>query len=141
MMLGDLSKTTFLLKQILLDRGLADRVDLASQANQVIDLISQSKPYDLIVINLLDIWEQGIQLTFWLDKQSVSCPVVLLLPSGSPVLALKDPFIALAAPLSLPDFAEGVWAVLRPGDHSQRLQEVMEDNNRAIGPARCINLN
>ncbi len=141
MMLGDLSETTLLLKQTLLDRGPAERVDLASQVNQVIDLINQSDSYDLIVVNLLDIWEQGIQLTFWLDEQSISCPVVLVLPSESPALALKAPFIALPAPLSLPDFVEGVWAALQPANHSQPLQGTMEDNNRAIGPARCINLN
>ncbi len=141
MMLGDLSETTLLLKQTLLDRGPAERVDLASQVNQVIDLINQSDSYDLIVINLLDIWEQGIQLTFWLDEQAVSCPVVLVLPPELPALALKDPFIALTAPLSLPDFAEGVWAALQPANHIQPWPGTMEDNNRPMEPARCASLN
>ncbi len=104
----------FFLKETLLTEGLSNHVDLISQANQAINLIYHSTPYDLVVINLAEAWEQGVQLGFWLSQKDVSCPVILIVPPETDYpLPLNTPFCILSAPLSLHNFAASVRAIFQ----------------------------
>ncbi len=105
----------FFLKETLLTEGLSNHVDLVSQADQAINLIHNSThPYDLVVINLAEAWEQGVQLGFWLSQKAVSCPVILIVPPETDYpLPLNTPFCVLSAPLSLHNFAASVRAIFQ----------------------------
>ncbi len=105
----------FFLKETLLTEGLSQHVDLVSQAEQAISLIYHSTPpYDLVVINLAEAWEQGVQLGFWLSQKNVSYPIILIAPPETDYpLPLNTPFCILSAPLSLHNFAASVRAILQ----------------------------
>ncbi len=107
---------SFFLKETLLAEGLADRIHLISQARQAIDLL-RCLPYDLIVINLVEAWEQGLQLSLWLSQYTSACPTILIIPSDlDRPLPANGSFIILTEPLSLHDFAARARAALEPND-------------------------
>jgi DNA-binding response OmpR family regulator len=105
---------SFFLKETLLAEGLADSVTLVNQANQAIDLL-RSLPYDLVVINLVEAWEQGLRLSFWLSQYDSSCPTILIIPLDlDRALPTNGAFNILTEPLSLRDFAAEVRVILQP---------------------------
>ena len=71
LMLEGSNGQAFFLKETLLAEGLADRVDLISRADQTVDVMQPANPYDLVVINLAEAWEQGIQLAICLGQQAL----------------------------------------------------------------------
>lgn len=104
---------SFFLKETLLAEGLADRVDLVSRAEQAIAVMDHSNPYNLVVINLVEAWEQGMQLGFWLTQKAATCPVILIVPPESSESVIENaPFMVLSAPLSLHDFTKAVRTAL-----------------------------
>jgi hypothetical protein len=117
-MLEGSSGHAFFLKETLLADGLADQVDLISRAEQSIDVMQPVNPYDLVVINLAEAWEQGIQMAYCLSRQAVTCPIVLIVASDStPPLPARGRFITLFTPLSLRGFSRGVRAALQTINH------------------------
>ncbi len=105
---------SFFLKETLLAEGLADHVDLVSRADQAVDLICHASSYDLIVINLVEAWAEGMQLGFWLSQQTPPCPTLLIVPVElDQFLPSTTPFVVLSVPLSLHDFATTVRATLQ----------------------------
>jgi hypothetical protein len=106
---------SFFFKETLLGEGLADQVDLIGRADQAIDLLSEDDAYCLVVINLVEAWEQGIQLGLWLSQQKLECPTILII---SPELNHPFPFnevsVLLSEPVSLRDFADTVRNILDP---------------------------
>ncbi len=105
---------SFFLKETLLAEKLADGVTLVNQAIQAIDLL-RSLPYDLVVINLVEAWEQGLHLSFWLSQYDSSCPIILIIPSDlDRPLPTNGSFNILTEPLSLRDFAAEVRVILQP---------------------------
>ena len=103
---------SFFLREILLDQGLVSHVDLVAQAEQAIKKIDGSNPYDLVVINLVDAWEQGTELGAWLSQLPVCGAIVLIVPAESLPHPFKAPFKAISTPLSLQDFTECVQSAL-----------------------------
>ena len=104
----------FFLKETLLADGLADQVDLISRAEQAVDLIEPSNCYDLIVINLAEAWEQGLNMAHCLSRQAVTCPIILIVASDStPPLPARGRFIVLFTPVSLRGFSRAARAVLQ----------------------------
>ena len=101
---------SFFLHESLLGYGLADCVETVHKADEAIDLICESGPFSLVVINLAEAWEQGIHLGFWLKQQAFNCPIILITPQEQhqPVPFLSTPFIVLPASLSLEDFIRTV---------------------------------
>jgi DNA-binding NtrC family response regulator len=115
---------SFFFKETLLAEGLADQVDLVSWADEAIEMIRQSI-YDLVVINLVEAWEQGMQLSLWLSQHPSLCPTILVISSDlDRPLTSNGSFIILTEPLSLRDFATSVQAVLQPttGNNSPGVQ-------------------
>ncbi|MBV7329972.1 hypothetical protein KFU94_17350 [Chloroflexi bacterium TSY] len=103
----------FFLQEALLEKRLADQVDLVGRGSEGIEQISKSDSYDLVVINLVDAWEQSIELGFWLSQQPSSCPVILVVaPELSDSLPSDPRFLVLSAPVSLNDFIKSVRTVL-----------------------------
>jgi DNA-binding NtrC family response regulator len=122
MMLAGANGVSFFLHEALLGYGLVDRVDTVSSTDEAINLIRESEPFSLVVINLGESWEQGMELGFWLKQQPASCPVILITPT-EPVGSLPligAPFILLPAPLSLDDFIRTVRAALPEKAVSQK---------------------
>jgi len=116
MMLEGSGGLSFFFQETLLEHGLAKQVDRVSQAEQAIRLIKQmegSHPYNLVIIDLVESWEEGMQLGFWLNQHPLSCPIILILPPETSAAPLtKAPFVAVSAPFSLNDFTNRVRAVL-----------------------------
>ena len=105
---------SFFFKEILLAEELADHVDLISRADQAIDLIRHSV-YDLVVINLVEAWEQGMKLGLWLSQRPDHCPTLLIISSDlDRPLPANGSFIILSEPLSLRGFTASVRAILQP---------------------------
>ncbi len=106
---------SFFFKETLLGEGLAEQVDLTSRADQAIDLIHSAEPYDLIVINLVEAWEQGMRLGLWLSQQALPTATVLIISSelDRPIPAIGASMV-LSEPVSLREFADCVRAVLDP---------------------------
>ena len=105
---------SFFFRETLLAKKLADRVDLVSRADQAIELI-RCFIYDLVVINLVEAWEQGIQLSLWLIQHPAICPTILIISLElDRALPSNGSFIVLTEPLSLRDFAASVRHVLQP---------------------------
>jgi len=96
----------FFLKETLLSKGIVDRVDLVSRAEQVIDRLYHNNPYNLIVINLAEAWEQSTQLGCWLTRQPTIPATICIVPPDleQPSFPL-DSFVVLSTPLSLQHFA------------------------------------
>jgi DNA-binding response OmpR family regulator len=116
---------SFFFKETLLAEGLADQVDLVSWADEAIEMIRQSI-YDLVVINLVEAWEQGMQLSLWLSQHPSLCPTILVISSDlDRPLTSNGSFIILTEPLSLRDFAASVQVVLQPttGNNSPGIQK------------------
>ncbi|MCI0395706.1 MAG: hypothetical protein L0332_25200 [Chloroflexi bacterium] len=114
MMLEGSSGFSFFLQEALLGQGLADQVVLASRADQAIDLLNQAGPYDLVIIDLVESWEQGMQLGFWLSDQQRPAHKVIIISSPEAV-QLPDrntPFTILCPPLSLQEFTDSVRLAL-----------------------------
>ena len=113
---------SFFLKETLLAEKLAGEVDLVSQADRAIDMIGHSV-YDLVVINLAEAWEQGMQLGFWLSQKPSCCPTILIISTElDRPLPSNGSFIVLSEPLSLRDFADSVRAVLQPSTGNPIIQ-------------------
>jgi CheY-like chemotaxis protein len=120
MLAGD-NGLSFFLREALLGYGLANRVDAVTSTDEAIDLVEKSEPFCLVIINLGESWEQGIELGFWLKQRPTSCPVILLAPS-EPVESLPligAPFVLLPSPLSLGDFVTAVRTALQEKAVSQ----------------------
>jgi chemotaxis response regulator CheB len=104
---------SFFFRETLLGQGLAQHVDLATQAEQAVKLIQHSDPYDLLIIDLVESWDEGMQFGFWLNQQCVSCPVMLIIPPETPYPSIKNTsFTVVSAPLSLRDFTEHARSAL-----------------------------
>jgi hypothetical protein len=104
---------SFFLKETLLAEDLADRVHVVRQAQQAIDLL-RVLPYDLIIINLVEAWEQGLKLSAWLSQFPAACSTILIIPSDlDRPLPTNGSFIILSEPLSLRDFAITARTVLQ----------------------------
>jgi DNA-binding NtrC family response regulator len=116
MMLEGSDGFSFFFQETLLEQGVAKQVDRVSLARQAIALIKQSDPYhayDLIIIDLVESWEEGMQLGFWLNQQSSTCPIILIVPPDTSTAPLtKARFTAVLAPFSLNDFTDQVRQVL-----------------------------
>ncbi len=66
-----------------------------------------------MIIDLVESWEEGMQLGFWLNQHPLSCPIILIVPPETSAAPLtKAPFIAIPAPVSLDDFTTRVRTVL-----------------------------
>jgi DNA-binding response OmpR family regulator len=119
---------SFFFKETLLAEGLAKRVDLVNRACQAIDLIRDTVVYDLIVINLVEAWEQGMQLGLWLSQQTWSCPTILIISSDlDRPIPSNGASMVLSEPLSLREFANSVRVVLRhtTGDGQSNIHEIL----------------
>jgi len=104
---------SFFLKETLLAEDLADRVHVVRQAQQAIDLL-RVLPYDLIIINLVEAWEQGLKLSAWLSQFPAVCSTILIIPSDlERPLPTNGSFIILSEPLSLRDFAATARTILQ----------------------------
>ncbi len=116
---------SFFLKEILLTEGLANEVDLVSRAEQAIDLIKTTPVYSLIVINLVETWEQGMQLGFWLSQQPIHYPTILIIPAElEHRLPPHTPFTILSTPLSLQDFTSTVRTALQSKSHNHHSNDI-----------------
>ena len=106
---------SFFFKETLLGEGLADQVELVGRADQAIERLSSDESYCLVVINLVEAWEQGMQLGLWLSQQGLECPTILII---SPQFDRPFPFngvsVLLTEPVSLRDFADTVHNILDP---------------------------
>jgi len=106
---------SFFFKETLLGEGLVDQVDLVGRADQAIELLREDESYCLVVINLVEAWEQGMQLGLWLSQKDLECPTILIISSE-----LERPFpfngvsVLLTEPVSLRDFANTVRNILDP---------------------------
>ncbi len=116
MMLEGSDGFSFFFQETLLGQGVVKQVDRVSQARQAIALIKQSDPYhayDLIIIDLVESWEEGMQLGFWLNQQATACPIILIVPPDTSTAPLtKARFTTVLAPFSLKDFTDHVRQVL-----------------------------
>jgi len=114
---------SFFFKETLLGEGLVDQVDLVGRADQAIELLREDEPYCLVVINLVEAWEQGMQLGLWLSQQGLECPTILII---SPELNRPFPFngvsVLLSEPVSLRDFADTVRNILDPASKNVSAQ-------------------
>lgn len=115
MILAGSNGQSFFFREALLAEGLAGQVDLVYRVDQAIGIIiHRSSFYDMVVINLVEAWVQGLELSSWLRRKSVSCPVILISPSESAQsLVASTPFTVLPAPVSLCDFTKSVRAALQ----------------------------
>jgi DNA-binding NtrC family response regulator len=105
-------------KETLLTQGLADQVDSVNRVDQTIGrLHHHPDTYDLVVINLAEAWEQGIQLGSWFSQQPSSCPVILISPRQSSKTLSNTPFVTMPVPVSPYDFVKNVQAALQPVSH------------------------
>lgn len=101
----------FFLKETMLADGLADEVDLIGRAEALNEMLA-ANAYDMVVINLAEAWEQGIQLLYSLSQLFISCPIVLIIsPDMAPSLPVQGRYIKLFTPLSLGGFSRGIRAV------------------------------
>lgn len=120
----------FFLKEILLAEGVANQVDLVSSVALAIDRLRVTTAYDLVIINLVETWEQGLELGFWLCEQSFLYPTLLILPQDidQPLLVKPTPITILTAPISLREFVNAARAALKPASHnpSQRQTQSRE---------------
>jgi hypothetical protein len=126
---------SFFFKETLLAKGLADQVDLVSWADEAIEMLGQAI-YDLVVINLVEAWEQGMQLSLWLSQHPSLCPTILVISSElDRPLTSNGSFIILTEPLSLRDFATNVQAVLQPttGNDSPGIQNASNSSPNLPG--------
>lgn len=113
MILEGANGLAFFLQEALLGEGLADRVDLVNSAQQAIDLMAQVDSYQLIIIDLNETWDQGMELGFWLNQRPPTSPVIMIAPPDTSLAQLsKIPFTVLSTPLSLTDFTRNVRQVL-----------------------------
>lgn len=118
---------SFFFKETLLAEGLAEHVQLVGCADDAIDLLRHGN-YNLVVINLVEAWEEGMQLGFWLSQRSTDCPVILIISPEleQPLPSTNGAFIILTEPLSLRSFAASVRKALQPSvDNHQNIQDSM----------------
>lgn len=107
---------SFFLKETLLAQSLAEDVELVNNADQAISRL-KDEPYDLVVINLVEAWEQGMKLCFWLSERPGLCQTILIIsPELNRALPTNGSFVVLTEPVSLREFAERVRSVLQPGN-------------------------
>ena len=122
MMLEGSDGFSFFFQETLLEQGVARTVDRVSLAGQAISLIKQSDPchaYDLIIIDLVESWEEGMQLGYWLNQHGFTCPTILIVPPDTSIAPLqKAHFTAVPAPFSLNDFTARVRQVLINARHT-----------------------
>jgi hypothetical protein len=103
----------FFFKEILLDKRLVGHVDPVKRADQVIDLMSHAGPYHLLVIDAAHCRQESTRLISWLNRQSMACPIILILPSTtSSTFSLNHTFISLHAPVDLLTLITSAQAVL-----------------------------
>jgi DNA-binding NtrC family response regulator len=105
----------FFFKETLLGEGLASQVDLVSRAEMAIELLDDKNEYCLVVINLVEAWEQGMQLGLWLSQQNLDCPTILIIaPQFNRPFPFNGVSVLLTEPVSLRDFANTVRNILDP---------------------------
>ena len=96
MILEGASGHAFFLKEILLAEGLANQVDLVSSVAEAIERLQVPNAYDLVIINLVETWEKGLQLGFWLCEQPHLYPTLLIVPQD-----IDYPRLVKPAPISI----------------------------------------
>ncbi|MBN1993365.1 MAG: hypothetical protein JW953_11750 [Anaerolineae bacterium] len=126
---------SFFFKETLLANELVEQVDVVSWADEAIELIRHSV-YDLIVINLVEAWEQGMRLGLWLSQRPTYCTVLLIISSElERPLPANGSFAILAEPFSLRNFVDTVHTIIQSGigGHSPNAQN--RSNNLSGLPA------
>jgi len=115
LMLAGGNGLSFFLQEALIGYGLVNHVDSVSSAAAAIERIGESEPYSLIIIDLDESWEQGMELGVWLKQETISCPIILITSSSpaDPPPSLGAPFIVLPAPITLQDFITTVRAAFQ----------------------------
>jgi DNA-binding response OmpR family regulator len=126
MMLEGSDGFSFFFQETLLEQGVAKQVDRVSLARQAIALLKQSDPlhaYDLIIIDLVESWEEGMQLGFWLNQQSSKYPTILIVPPDTSTESLSRAHITtVSAPFSLNEFTRRVRQVLSAANRDQAVE-------------------
>ena len=114
---------SFFFKETLLGEGLADQVDLVSRADQAIELLSECDAYYLVVINLVEAWEQGMRLGLWLSQQDFECPTILIISSElDRPIPFNEVSVVLSEPVSLREFANAVRRIMDPNAENVEIQ-------------------
>lgn len=114
---------SFFFKETLLGEGLADQVDLVGRADQAIDLLGEDDAYCLVVINLVEAWEQGMQLGLWLSQQDLECPTILIISSQlDRPIPFNEVSVVLSEPVSLREFANAVRRIMDPNTKNIEIQ-------------------
>lgn len=99
---------SFFLYQTMLDDEVIGQVDVISRADQAVNLLLHFT-YQLIIINLFEAPDQGLQLSLWLNQQAHYCPVILIAaPDDLPDLPFlkSHPFIVLPTSITLTNFSQ-----------------------------------
>jgi hypothetical protein len=103
MLLTGNSGSAFFIQQVLLEKGLAQKVDIVRSVAEAEQLMQQSSIYHLLIIDLVERWPAGMQIGY--EWQHISNPLRLfLLPSGVALPDLDLPNIARTRPEKLEEF-------------------------------------
>ena len=114
---------SFFFKETLLGEGLVDQADLVGRADQAIELLTSDEGYCLVVINLVEAWDQGMQLGLWLSQHDLECPTILIISSQfDRPFPFNGPSVLLSEPVSLRDFASTVRNILDPASENVSAQ-------------------
>lgn len=107
------SGLSFFYREALLGVGLAQQVDMVSRLDEVMGKLQQNKTYDLIIANLDEAWDEGLQLGHWACQGIVETAVLLLVPPEMPLPVFPDHCCTvLSVPSSLHLFTEQVQHLL-----------------------------
>ncbi|MBN1217586.1 MAG: hypothetical protein JXM69_01555 [Anaerolineae bacterium] len=104
---------SFFLKETLQAQNLSDQIDLVNRADDAIEMLSNIA-YDLVVINLVEAWEQGMRLGLWLSQRPQICRTLLIISAElDRSLPSNGSFTILTEPVSLRGFADCVRSILQ----------------------------
>lgn len=97
------SGSAFFVQEVLLEKGLAQKVDIVRSVAEAEQLMQQTGGYHLLIVDLAERWQAGMQIGY--EWQHISKPLRLfLLPSGVALPDLELPNIARARPEKLGEF-------------------------------------
>lgn len=124
MILEGVSGHAFFFQEILLTQNLAQRVDLVSCIDDAMQCMKRQGPYDLVIIDLEENWEEGLRFGYECTECAKSSWVLILVPPDtSAALNNRSHYIIKPKPTSLRDFATLVHGILSlPAPDSLRAQ-------------------
>ena len=77
----------------------------------------------LIIIDLVNARQEGLQLASWVQKRAPSVPVILIVPSANTQAFPNNQFCTLVQPFSLYEFIECSKTVLAKAKANNALQQ------------------